>query len=129
MSIKVVRHILGEELSDSLEQRVFSVHRKLDTYSSLIQMCFAQFKIPDGEQPNYRLRAYNVHNRIMMETYGGLEYDSLEELRIYPMKTLLLEMKSSAGQFEEYDPTRMVVKINVWREGIQALTEECLRPV
>lgn len=23
----------------------------------------------------------------------------------------------------------MVVKINVWREGIQALTEECLRPV
>ena len=64
-----------------------------------------------------------------METYSGLESASLEELRIYPMKTLLLEMKDAAEQFEEYDPTRMVVKINVWREGIQALTEECLRPV
>lgn len=64
-----------------------------------------------------------------METYSGLESASLEELRIYPMKTLLLEMKEAAGQFEEYDPTKMVIKINVWREGIQALTEECLRPV
>jgi hypothetical protein len=75
---------------------VFAVHRKLDTYSSLIQMCFAQFKIAEDEHANYRLRAYNVHNRIMMETYSGLESASLEELRIYPMKTLLLEMKDAA---------------------------------
>lgn len=43
------------------------------------------------------------------------------------MKTLILEMKDK--EFDEYDPTTMVVKVNIWREGIQALSEDILKPV
>ena len=62
----------------------------------------------------------------MMETYTGLEQLSLEELRIYPMKTLILE--GNQESWTEYDPTMMLLKINLWREGIQALTEDILQP-
>lgn len=69
-------------------------------------------------QSNYRLRAYNHHNRIMMETYTGLEQETLETLRIYPMKTLIIEQRLPGAVFEEYDPTSMVLKINLWRPDI-----------
>ena len=54
----------------------------------------------------------------MMDTYSGREAESLEVLKIYPMKTLALESKLCGNAFSEYDPTQMVVKINVWRKGI-----------
>jgi hypothetical protein len=41
----------------------------------------------------------------MMETYTGMENLSLESLKIYPMKTLILEQKATDTQFVEYDPT------------------------
>jgi hypothetical protein len=64
----------------------------------------------------------------MMETYTGMENLSLENLKIYPMKTLILEQKSPGTQFVEYDPTSMIVKINIWREGITSLSEDILNP-
>ena len=42
---------------------------------------------------NFRLRAYNVQSKIMLDTYDGRENETLEVLRIYPMKTLALEEK------------------------------------
>ena len=64
----------------------------------------------------------------MMETYTGMENLSLESLKIYPMKTLILEQKAPGTQFLEYDPTSMIVKINIWREGITSLSEDILNP-
>lgn len=55
-------------------------------------MVLTQFGIKDDG--NFRIRAYNVQNRIMMETFTGLESETLEVLKIYPMKTLVLEEKS-----------------------------------
>ena len=46
-----------------------------------------------------------MHNNIMMETYTGQEDYSLESLKIYPMKTLLLEQRSADEPFKDYDPT------------------------
>ena len=54
----------------------------------------------------------------MLDTYTGRELDSLEVLKIYPMKTLALEEKLDEDVFEEYDPNSMVIKVNIWREGI-----------
>ena len=65
----------------------------------------------------------------MMETYTGQEDYNLESLRIYPMKTLLLEQKSATEDFKDYDPTSMVLKINIHRDGLTSLAEDVLKPV
>ena len=64
----------------------------------------------------------------MMETYTGREQETLEVLKIYPMKTLALEEKLPDVQFEEYDPDSMIVKVNVWRPGFTSLVEDVLLP-
>jgi hypothetical protein len=65
----------------------------------------------------------------MMETFTGRESETLEVLKIYPMKTLVLEEKAQGTLFTEYDPLSIVVKINVWRSGLQSLVEDILMPV
>ena len=51
----------------------------------------------------------------MLDTYTGRESETLEMLKIYPMKTLAFEEKLTNQNFEEYDPNSMVIKVNVWR--------------
>ena len=60
-----------------MEQKVIYVDRNVDTYLTLLQESFRVFKIVENKD-NYRLRAYNVHNKILMETYTGLEDQTLE---------------------------------------------------
>jgi len=64
----------------------------------------------------------------MLDTYTGREKDTLEVLKIYPMKTLALEEKLEGEDFEEYDPDSMVLKVNVWRPALTSLIEEVLEP-
>ena len=45
------------------------------------------------------------------------------------MKTLALEEKSPDETFEEYDPDSMLIKVNFWRSGLEALTDEILQPI
>jgi hypothetical protein len=52
----------------------------------------------------------------MLDTYTGRESETLEMLKIYPMKTLAFEEKLPNQNFEEYDPNSMVIKVNVWRD-------------
>ena len=40
----------------------------------------------------------------MLDTYTGREQETLEVLKIYPMKTLALEEKLTEEAFTEYDP-------------------------
>ena len=85
------------------------------------------FGITEGLE-QYRLRAYNPQHKIMTETYSGREDHLLPDLAIHSFKTLILEQKDPSSVFEEYDPTVMTVKINIWREGIEALGEDILKP-
>jgi hypothetical protein len=91
MQLKIVKHTFGEELTQDMEQKIVYVDRKEDTYNTLFREVLTQFCIKIEDSTNFRLRAYNVHNRIMMETYTGQEDFCLEGLKIYPMKTLILE--------------------------------------
>ena len=65
----------------------------------------------------------------MLDTYTGRENETLEVLKIYPMKTLAFEEKADSDTFEEYDPDNMIIKVNVWREGLTSLSEDALKPV
>ena len=65
----------------------------------------------------------------MLDTYLGRENETLSELKIYPMKTLSFEEKLQSETFEDYDPNAMLIKVNFWRGGLEALTDEVLLPV
>ena len=54
-----------------------------------------------------------------METYQGKEDLTLEQLKIYPMKTLALEEKwSQSAPWTDYDPSQMQVSIQLWNPKI-----------
>lgn len=54
-----------------------------------------------------------------MDTYEGREDLNLEQLKIYPMKTLALEERpSSFAQFLPYDPDLMQIKVILWKTNI-----------
>mmetsp|Transcript_39072 Transcript_39072/g.51105 ORF Transcript_39072/g.51105 Transcript_39072/m.51105 type:complete len:243 (+) Transcript_39072:1453-2181(+) len=83
----------------------------------------------EKQRENFRLRAFNVQYKIMLDTYTGRENQTLQQLKIYPMKTLAFEEKLPSESFEDYDPNSMLIKVNFWRSGIEALTEEELLPI
>jgi len=112
-----------------LTQRVFYVDRQEDTYETFFDKVYKDV-IGDGnsekQRENFRLRAFNVQFKIMLDTYTGREKESMRSLKIYPMKTLALEEKLPSEVFEEYDPNAMQIKVNFWRGGLEALNEEVL---
>ena len=73
------------------------VDRRTDTYNSLKKLAMDEYFPGESEETRkwtwdlYRLRAYNVQFSIMLDTYEGREDMTLEQLKIYPMKTLALE--------------------------------------
>ena len=88
-----------------METRVFYVDRREDTYNSFFDKVYNDFiKDHTKNKSNFRLRAYNVQYSIMLDTYSGRENETLEVLKIYPMKTLALEEKLENETFEDYDP-------------------------
>lgn len=89
MQLKIVRLGLQQQ---ELDTKVVFVNRSADTLQTLFRTVLQQFCIEESQ--NFRIRAYNVQNKIMMETYTGKENETLEVLKIYPMKTLVLEEKA-----------------------------------
>ena len=65
----------------------------------------------------------------MLDTFTDREKQTLRALKIYPMRTLALEEKLSDEIFEDYDPDSMQIKVNFWRDGLESLTEEVLKPI
>ena len=59
----------------------------------------------------------------MLDTYTNREDETLESLKIYPMKTLALEEKDDEEMFEEYDPNQIIVKINKWNRQLISQAE------
>lgn len=109
------------------ESRVFWVNRHEDSLSFLFEKAVADFELLERRE-NLRLRAFNIANNIMQDTYTGREAESFFTLKIYPLKTLVLEEKQSGEEFEEYDPTQMFIKVNLWRPGLVTLAEAELKP-
>ena len=114
MTLKIYRHELGGDLNADFEQKPIQVNRSEDTYLTLLEKVFGLFEITESLE-QYRLRAYNPQHKIMTETYTGREDHLLPDLAIHSFKTLILEQKETSAVFEEYDPTVMTVKINIWR--------------
>jgi hypothetical protein len=106
MQLKVIHHPPGAASDHSFETKIFYVDRREDTYATLFDKVYQEFVGPntDKHPQNFRLRAYNVQYRIMLDTYTGRDQESLEVLKIYPMKTLAFEEKLDCADFEEYDP-------------------------
>lgn len=73
------------------------VDRHVDTYDKLFDMVLKEY-FPDGtdngvpiDRSQFRIRAFNVQFKILMDTYEGRGDLTMDQLKIYPMKTLALE--------------------------------------
>ena len=92
--------------------KVVLVDRKVDTYLSLKELVLKEYFGDSAKDPLYRLRAFNVQFEIMLDTYQGREDLTLEQLKIYPMKTLALEKRETEDQpWEAYDPNLMEIRL------------------
>ena len=136
MQLKVVyrpkESVLEADIEMELTQRVFYVDRAIDTYTSFYDMVYKDIIGDENsakQRENFRLRAFNVQHKIMLDTYSGRENQTLQELKIYPLKTLAFEEKLPKETFEDYDPNTMQIKVNFWRSGLEALTDEVLKPI
>jgi ubiquitin carboxyl-terminal hydrolase 47 len=111
------------------ESKAFWVNRKEDPLTFLLLQAMKEFEIDNLEVSDCRLRAYNIVNKVMQETYTGKENQTFEELSIFPLKTLALETKKPEESFEELDPNQITLKVNKWIRGLTILDEDNLKPL
>jgi hypothetical protein len=135
MHIKVIHKPSQKVLPDGVDfevtQKVFYVNRREDTYTALFDMVYKEI-IGDANEAkkreNFRLRMYQEASDIMLDTYTGREHETLEILKIYPMRTLAFEEKTDEDVFADYNPNLIELKVIAWRSGLQSLAEDVLKP-
>ena len=118
---------ISDNFIDSDCEYVLKVDRKNDTYSVLKDLALnTVFEGQEIDPDLFRIRAFNIQHRILLDTYEGMENATLEDLKIYPLKTLALESKpSKETKFTPYDPNLMQLNIVTWRDDILK-TSNCL---
>ena len=118
-------------MEHELVKRVYKLDRSADTYNVLFDMVYKDIigdENTEKKRKNFRLRMYQEMYDIMTDTYTGREDQTLEALKIYPMRTLALEEKGDEDMFEEYDPDSIQLKVTLWRDGLESLAEQVLLP-
>ena len=68
---------------------------------------------------NYRLRLYNAVSDTKLDTYGGREKQTLEQLKIGSHKHMLLEVKKDSEIFEQFLTGFITLRIVLWDETNQ----------
>ena len=95
---------------------------------------------------NWRLRLYSFYEDILQDSYIGKDdmviffffnfnlqffsfWKTLDDLKIKNFKNFLVETKTENEIFEDYDPRKITLKVNLWRENIISLEEKDLKPI
>jgi len=73
-----------------------------------------EFEIQEISNENVRVRGYSQYYDIFQEVFN--EEKSLENLGLYSHRLIALETKKPSEEFEEYDPLKVTIKVNVWDE-------------
>jgi hypothetical protein len=83
------------------------------------------------DDSNWRLRRYNRYEDSMLEGFDFTPENLAKTLGDLGMKdqvSLIIEKKTSDEVFEVYDPRKIGIKVNIWREGLTLLSEALLKP-
>ena len=129
MQLKIFRTDPDTNQVDKSDYQVAYLFRH-ESYNTLFKMAADAFEITEEKRGLCRLRKYNVPNDLFQDAYTGRENKSMEALVINPYNSLAFEWrKSEQDAFEEWNPNNMIVKINLWREDIEYLSEDVLLPV
>ncbi|CAD8079535.1 unnamed protein product [Paramecium primaurelia] len=81
------------------------------------------------DEENTRIRFYNHIDKIPQDTFTNKENETLQGLYFNDFKSVLLETKAPHEQFTEYDPHLMLIKLCIWRNDIESLDEQELKPI
>lgn len=96
--------------------------KKTDTLNDLMEKAIEQFKIKEKRE-NIRLRAYRPSTDTKMDTYTGKEGHQLSALNIGHFKVLCIEVKADEDKFEEYISNSTFIRVCLWKQGLQTLSE------
>lgn len=66
---------------------------------------------------NWRLRGYKKYEKLSGETYTGKESIPLIELDVRDTLDLIVEYKKEKEEFEDYDPSKILVVVKIWNES------------
>ena len=53
---------------------------------------------------------------------------TLDELKFKSYKVMAVEVKETNEKWTEYDPSKIILKINIWRPNLFDLEEKALNP-
>eukprot|EP01129_Flabellula_baltica_P012396 TRINITY_DN559_c0_g1_i1.p1 TRINITY_DN559_c0_g1~~TRINITY_DN559_c0_g1_i1.p1 ORF type:complete len:738 (+),score=226.01 TRINITY_DN559_c0_g1_i1:355-2568(+) len=96
------------------EVNEFKVSRDV-TLKEMAKQAVDEFKIENVEDGCYRLREYQSYYNTEGRTFPD-DTKTLEELRFFGSKSLLLEIKKPEEEFEAFDPNKMTLKIAYFNE-------------
>ena len=103
---------------------VLNREEKMGMLNTLIKV---EFDIVESDN-NWRLRAYSFYDDIMQESFEGREDKKIEECKLGDFKQYIIEIKEEDQEFDEYDPTKIQLKLNRWTPNIVCLDEISLQP-
>ena len=76
------------------------------------------------------MRRYNKQDSSMHEIYDRQIYKlSLQEAGFREYVQIIVEYKKDDQTFDDYDPNKIVVKVNVWQKDIIMISEKLLKPL
>ena len=119
--------------------------KKTDKFSDFMQRVAREMNVQETPD-NWRLRLYSFYEDILQDSYIGKDdmviffffnfnlqffsfWKTLDELKIKNFKNFLVETKTENEIFEDYDPRKITLKVNLWRENIISLEEKDLKPI
>lgn len=92
--------------------------RKTQTLAELILLSFEKFGIEGKQVTDARIRAYDAIMKVRLGVYDQYEQTLLEMKQLYGRSTLDLELKDNEGNFEEYNPNWLHLRVLKWEEGL-----------
>ena len=119
--------------------------KKTDKFSDFMQRVAREMNVQETPD-NWRLRLYSFYEDILQDSYIGKDdmviffffnfnlqffsfWKTLDDLKIKNFKNFLVETKTENEIFEDYDPRKITLKVNLWRENIISLEEKDLKPI
>ena len=119
--------------------------KKTDKFSDFMQRVAREMNVQETPD-DWRLRLYSFYEDILQDSYIGKDdmviffffnfnlqffsfWKTLDDLKIKNFKNFLVETKTENEIFEDYDPRKITLKVNLWRENIISLEEKDLKPI
>lgn len=90
--------------------------RTSNTFWELKLKALEEFGLSERPSEDYRLRSYLPYTESMKDVYS--DELTLSAVKVYNFMNLCLEERPESGEFQEYDPNKISLKVVVWNDAL-----------